>query len=94
LRIPAGDLEALVTRRLSSFFADPAAVLDALDQDSHPGLVQTQLIERAHHIADELGTNEPDKVKTVLAALACRVEIRSDQVKTELSRQCVAALLP
>ena len=47
LRIPAGDLEALVTRRLSSFFADPAAILDALDQDSHPGLAQTQLIERA-----------------------------------------------
>jgi hypothetical protein len=56
-------------------------------------LVQTQLIERAHHIADELGTNEPDKAKTVLAALACRVEIRSDQVKIELSRQCVVALL-
>ena len=93
LRIPAGDLEALVTRRLSSFFADPAAVLDALDQDSYPGLAQTQLIERAHHIADELGTNEQNKAKTVLAALACRVEIRFDQVKIELSRQCVAALL-
>src|SRR5215471_10524668 len=93
LRIPAGDLEALVTRRLSSFFVDPAAVLDALEQNSHPGLAHTQLIERAHHIADELGTNEPDKATTILAALACRVEIRPDQVKIKLSRQCVAALL-
>ena len=56
----------------------------------YPGLAQTQLIERA---PDELGTNEPDKAKTVLAALAWRVEIRSDQVKIKLSRQCVAALL-
>jgi hypothetical protein len=93
LRIPAGDLETLVTRRLSGFFVDPAAVLDALGQDSHPGFAQTQLIEHAHHIADELGTNEPDKAKTVLVALACRVEVGPDQVKIELSRQCVAALL-
>ena len=33
-RIPAGNLEGLVINRLRSFFADPGAILDAIDSDS------------------------------------------------------------
>ena len=36
-RIPAGNLEALVINRLRKFLADPGAILDAVDNDSHNG---------------------------------------------------------
>ena len=45
-RIPAGNLEGLVIDRLRAFLADPAAVLDAVDDESHSGSGQSQLIER------------------------------------------------
>src|SRR4030088_1800421 len=34
-RIPAGDLEGLVINRLRTFLADPTAILDAVDDETH-----------------------------------------------------------
>ena len=71
-RIPAADLEGLVTNRLRTFLADPAAVLDALDDDADSGPGHSQLIERGHHVADDLEALPPDKVKrTIDAAMPC-----------------------
>jgi hypothetical protein len=36
-RIPAGNWEGLVINRLRTFLADPGAILDAVDNDSHNG---------------------------------------------------------
>jgi DNA invertase Pin-like site-specific DNA recombinase len=92
-RIPAGNLEGLVINRLRSFFADSGAILDALDSDSHSGSEQSQLIERGRQIAEELGGEAPDKVKALLMALLCRVEIRSDRIDIMLSRSRMTGLL-
>src|SRR5262249_31664739 len=73
-RIPAGNLEGLVINRLRTFFADPGAIFDAVDSDSHSGSEQTQLIERGHQIAKELGGQPPNELKALLMALLCRVE--------------------
>ena len=86
-RIPAGNLEGLVTNRLRTFLAHPGAILDAVDKDSHNGSGCSQLIERSRQIAEELGAHTPDKVKAALMTLLCRVEIKSDRVEiTPLSR--------
>src|SRR5947199_6887532 len=45
-RLPAGDLEGLVIRRLGNFFADPASLLDAVDNDPHNGLGRNKLVKR------------------------------------------------
>jgi site-specific DNA recombinase len=92
-RIPAGNLEGLVIARLRSFFADPGAILDTIDGDSHSGSEQCQRIERGRQIAEKLRELAPDKVKAVLMALHCRVEIRSDRVDVALSRSRLTELL-
>ena len=92
-RIPAGNLEGLVINRLRSFLADPGAILDAVDSDLHSGSGRSQLIERGRQIAEELGGEAPDKVKALLMALLCRVEIRSDRVDIMLSRSRLTELL-
>ena len=92
-RIPAGNLEGLVINRLRTFLADPGAILDAVDSESHSGSGQSQLIERGRQIAEELGGHAPDKVKAMLMALLCRVEIRSDRVDITLSRCRLTELL-
>ena len=62
-RIPAGDLEGLVINRLRNFFTDPAALLDAADTDTLGSLGQRQLIERSGQVAEDLGSETPDKGK-------------------------------
>ena len=92
-RLPAGDLEGLVISRLRNFFADPAALLDAVDNDPPNGLGRSQLIKRARQIAEELSTETPDKAKATLMALLCRVTIYSDRIEIALCRGRAAELL-
>jgi site-specific DNA recombinase len=92
-RIPAGALEGLVINRLRNFFADPVALLDAVDSDPPNGLGQGQLIKRGRQIAEELSTEAQDKAKATLMALLSRVTIYSDRIETALSRVRTAELL-
>jgi site-specific DNA recombinase len=92
-RLPAGDVEGLVISRLRNFFSDPAALLDALDNEPPNGLGQSQLIKRGRQIAEELSTQPPDKAKAILLALLCRVTIYSDRIEIALCRGRAAELL-
>ena len=92
-RLPAGDLEGLVISRLRNFFSDPAALLDAVDNNPPNGLGQSQLIKRGRQIAEELSTQAPDKAKATLLALLCRVTIYSDRIEIALCRGRAVELL-
>ena len=92
-RIPAGYFEGLVIARLRTFLADPGAILDGVDNDSHGGPGRSQLIERGRQVAEELGGQAPDELKAMLMTLHCRVEIRSDRVDITLSRCRLTELL-
>jgi DNA invertase Pin-like site-specific DNA recombinase len=91
-RIPAGNLEGLVIDRLRAFFADPGAVLDAIDE-THTGSGQSQLIERGRQVAEEFGAQAANEVKAMLMTLACRVEINHDRIEIKISRHRLAAFL-
>ena len=91
-RIPAGNLEGLVINRLRTFLADPAAILDAVGNDSH-GAGQSQPVEHGRQIANELAAQAPDQVKATLMALRCRVEINPDRIDIDLSRGRLAEVL-
>ena len=92
-RIPAGNLEGLVINRLRTFLADPGAILDAVDGDSHNGSGRSQLIECGRQLAEDLGGLAPDTVKAMLMTLLCRVEIRSGRVEIAISRSRLTELL-
>jgi hypothetical protein len=92
-RIPAGNLEGLVINRLRTFLAEPGAILDTVDNESHSGSEQIQLIERGRQLAEDLGGFAPDTVKAMLMTLLCRVEIRSYRVDFTLSRCRLTELL-
>ena len=92
-RIPAADLDGVVINRLRAFFADPAALSDALDQEPGNGLGQRQWIERSRELAAELAGQAPHEVRATLMSLLCRVEVGSDCVEINLSRDRVAGLL-
>jgi site-specific DNA recombinase len=92
-RIPASDLEGLVIDRLRAFFTDPAAVLDAIGDESDSSSGQSQLIERSRQVAEDLEALAPGEVKATLMTLLCRVEVKPEQIEINISRHRSAALL-
>ena len=87
-RIPAGNLEGLVINRLRTFLADPGAILDAVDNDSHGGSGRSQLIERSRQIAEELGA--PHLTKSKRRSWHCFAAWKSDPIAST-SRSLEAA---
>jgi DNA invertase Pin-like site-specific DNA recombinase len=92
-RIPSGDLEGLVINRLRAFLANPTAILDAVNEESHSGSQQSQLIERGRQIAEELRAQAADEVKAMLMALSCQVVVNPDRIEISISGRRLAQLL-
>lgn len=82
----------MINRR-RTFFADPGAILDAVENESPGSSGRSQLIERGRQLAEELGGQAPDELKTTLMTLRRRVEIQSDRVDITLSRYRLTQLL-
>jgi site-specific DNA recombinase len=93
VRLPASNLEGMVIDRLRAFLDDPAALLDALAEESQSGSGRTDLIERSHQMAEELRAQAPTAVKTMLMGLRCRVTIKPDRIEINLSRRHLTAML-
>jgi site-specific DNA recombinase len=85
-RIPAGNLESLVIKRLRALLADQGAILDSI-RDEHPdGTSQKRLISRSRQIAEELPTMAPDQTRAMLIAILARVDLKPDHVEIKLRR--------
>jgi site-specific DNA recombinase len=91
-RIPAGDLETLVIKRLRSFFADGGSILDAFDSDADIASAD-RLIEAGRQLAQDLGAPAPQKIKAILVGLQCRVDVRVERVDVTFPRSRLAELL-
>lgn len=91
-RIPAGDLESAVSERLRVFLSSRAEVLDAFDGQSLGRGEQGHRIERASQIAEELG-QIPERNRATIATLVRRIEVAADNLKIDLSRNRLIALL-
>lgn len=91
-RIPAGDLETAVIERLRKFLSSRADLLDALDDEHLNKTGHDHLLQRGRQIAEQLG-QAPEQNRAIVTALIRRVEIRSDSVKIDVSRDRLAALI-
>jgi hypothetical protein len=67
-------------------------LLAAIDLESLGSSGQGDLVQRGCQIADELGQT-PDRKKTIVTALVCRVEVGPDSVKINISQGRLTALL-
>ena len=91
-RIPAGNLENVVTERLRKFFSSRGELLDAIDGQNLGRSGQGHLIQGGRQIADELGQT-PNKDRATITTLVRRVVVRADSVDVEISQNRLATLL-
>jgi site-specific DNA recombinase len=92
-RIPAANLETLVTTRLRSFLADQGAILNAIRDEHVDGAVQRRLIARGPKIAKELEALAPERIRTILMTLLRRVDIKPNCVEISIHRSRLVELL-
>jgi site-specific DNA recombinase len=92
-RIPAANLETLVTTRLRSFLADQGAILNAIREEHVDGVAQSRLIARSLRIAKELESLAPDRIRTILLTLLRRVDIKPNCVEISIRRSRLVEVL-
>jgi hypothetical protein len=94
LRIPANDLEAVVISRLRNLQTDRGELLEAAN-----GAIERRrsgfgpLMERARQISNEIDAQNPEQIKSIIAALIHRVETHADHLTIDVSRQRLITLL-
>ena len=80
LRIPAAEIEQLVTNRMRRLLAEPASLFEMLEAQAGEPLLQQNLMARSAELAKEWARMSPLRMRVVLIALVRRVDIFPDEM--------------
>jgi DNA invertase Pin-like site-specific DNA recombinase len=93
LRIPAGDIEHLVTTRIGQFLSEPARLFEALASQVETAAPQRYMLHRATELAAKWPALKPSQLRPILAALIQRVILRVERIDLLLLPSRIAGLL-
>ncbi|OGL64941.1 MAG: hypothetical protein A3J27_01085, partial [Candidatus Tectomicrobia bacterium RIFCSPLOWO2_12_FULL_69_37] len=92
-RIPAGDIETVVTRRLQAFLSSDRDLLDAAGAFVPDGIEQQRLVDAAASLAKEWPHLDRAKVRELLLASIPRIDIHPERVDIQVSPARLAGVL-
>jgi site-specific DNA recombinase len=92
-RVPAADLEQLVTDRLCGFLASEGEVYHAIEPHLARGCPMPRLIARAGELAAQWYDLLPADRRAVLGASIARIEVHPERLDLQLSPSRLADLL-
>lgn len=92
LRIPAGDLETIITERVRKLLSNRGELLAAVDERDRSNIGHRQLIERGRKLAKDIG-QAPESDRLLFLSLLSRVEVGNTSVNADVSQASLAALL-
>ena len=84
LRLPAPEIETVVTDRLCRLLADHTAIFDALRHLIADPAMQKRLIDQAEHLAKTWPSLLPQQLRRIVMMLIRRVEARDTDVQIEI----------
>jgi site-specific DNA recombinase len=93
LRIPAGEIERLVTTRIGELLSDPARLSEALACWIESDGQQQHLQQRATELAATWSTLPASRLRPILATVLARIVARPERVDIELLPSRLGALL-
>jgi DNA invertase Pin-like site-specific DNA recombinase len=91
-RIPAGDLEKIITERIRKFLCSRGELLEAIDERDRSNIGHRQFLERGRELAKDIG-RAPESDRLLFRSLVSRVEIGATSVNVDVSQARLAALL-
>ena len=80
-RVPAGDVEQLVTERITGFLRDEAAVFDAIEPFVEDVNERRSIFTQSADIAGRWPNLEPPEKRRIFQTLVARIEVRRESVK-------------
>ena len=92
-RIPAGEIERLVTRRIRGFFADPAEAFEAINRHVRDAAEQERLVGRATGLAEGWNDLVPVEVRAILLALVTRIDMYEERVDIDVNAARITDVL-
>ena len=92
-RLPASNIEALVTGRIRAGLADRVVVLNAIQCCGSDAVAQKKLLEEAARIAASWQDLAAERLRAILAAMVTNVQVHSDRVDVTLDQMGVALWL-
>jgi site-specific DNA recombinase len=92
-RIPATQIEALVTGRIRAWLADPVAMLNAVQCSGPDAVAQKTLLDEAARLAARWHLLGAEDLHTLLLAVITRVQVHSDRVDVTLDQMGLALYL-
>jgi hypothetical protein len=91
-RVPAGDIEELVTARVAAFLADTNAVYDALAGATIDAVTIDAVLFAAKHRSRQLTEALPHNRRKILLGMIERIELHEDKVRLALAGTALFAL--
>jgi site-specific DNA recombinase len=93
VRVPALEIEQLVTDRIRDLLAEPASLIEATDPFRFQAAAQLDLLRQAAGIANAWSELQPTRVRVLLTTLVRRIDLHSDRIEVLTSaRRLIAAL--
>src|SRR2546430_616958 len=93
LRIPAAEIEQIVTNRIRRLLSEPASVFEIFAAEVGEPMLQQNLIARAAELASKFDQTSPLRMRVLLLTLVQRVDMHPDEVIIHLRPRRLAALL-
>ncbi|MGB6909859.1 MAG: recombinase family protein [Methyloceanibacter sp.] len=92
-RIPAANIEALVTGRIRAWLADPVAVLNAVQCCDPDAVAQKKLLDEAARLAARWHDLGAEDLRALVLAFVTRVQVHSDRIDVTLDQMGLALCL-
>jgi site-specific DNA recombinase len=89
IRIPAGELEKIVTQRIRTFLSDDGEVVNAIRTIGDAAPAQKEIVERAKCLANEWDTLPPPRTRAILHALITRIDVLPNTVDIRIPPKCI-----
>jgi site-specific DNA recombinase len=89
-RIPAAQIEALVTDRIRTWLADAVAVLNAVQCCDPDAVAQKKLLDEAARLAGSWRELDAERLRAILRAMVTGVQVHSDRVDVTFDQMGVA----
>jgi hypothetical protein len=83
-RVPAGEIETVVAKRLCAFLSERSALFDVIGPRAHDASRQRQLMDAAADLTRRWPDLAPSEQRAALRALVARIDIRTDRIDIRL----------
>ena len=92
-RLPAANLEALVTNRMRSFFVNPVEVLNAIAVGNHDAPAQRRMRDAAAALSSRWDRMPADALHDLMRSLVIRAQVHADRIELDVSSARLARRL-